>query len=84
MVQYNIYKIVMLYLLKVYPTLCRSAENLGTLLTIFGTFSQNRQKSIEIDEKTTILFTVTRIISASHTGVTSNNLVYVQNQFYWL
>ena len=44
--------------------------------------AENRQKSTYKDEKTSILFTITRNISASHKpGVTSYNLVYVQNQF---
>ena len=55
--------------------------------------AENRQKSTYKDEKTSILFTVTRnektsilftVTQLRIPGVTSYNLMYVQNQFYWL
>ena len=52
-------------------------------------FSTLNRKSSEINlkrssSKTSILFTVTCNISTSHTGITSNNLGYVQSQICWL
>ena len=68
MVQYTIFKTVLLYLLKVYPSLGASARNLGTFLAIIGTFSRKSSEINIKNEKTSILFTVTRNISALHTG----------------
>ena len=67
MVQYIIFKTVLLYLLRVYLSLWTSARNLVLFLAIFGTF---RQKSSEINiirwENFNYL-TVTCNISASQT-----------------
>ena len=68
MVQYTIFKTVLLYLLKVYPSLGTSARNLGTLFSYFGMFSRKSSEINIKNEKTSILFTVTRNISALHTG----------------
>ena len=68
MVQYIIFKTVLLYLSKVYLPFWTSARNLDTLLAIFGTFSQKSSEITIKDEKTSIIFTVTRNISASYMG----------------
>ena len=48
MVHYTILKTMLLYLLKVYPSLCISARNEGIVLAFFGIFSR---KSTEINLK---------------------------------
>ena len=72
MVQYTIFKTVMLYLLNVYPSLCTSARNQGTFLVILGTLSRKSSDITLKDDKTSILFTSTCNISTLHTG---NNFV---------
>ena len=67
MVQYTILKTVFLYLLKVYPSLWKSARNLGTILAIFGTFRRNPSEVSVKRWENFNYFTVTCNISASHT-----------------
>ena len=61
-VQHNTLKTVLLYLLKVYPSLRTSARNQGTILA--SRSSEIDQK----DDKTSCLFPVTCNISTVHTG----------------
>ena len=58
MVQYTIFKTVLLYLLKVYPFLSTLEKDQVPFLAIFGTFKivRNHPKK---DDLTSILFTVT-------------------------
>ena len=85
MVHYTILKTMLLYLLKIYPSLCISAGNEGIVLAIFSTFSQNSSEINLKDDNTPMLFTVTcNIFQLCKPGITLFNLRYVQNQFYRL
>ena len=84
MVQYTIYKTVLLYLLKFIRLYEHQQETKVSFVAIFGTLAKNRQKIIYKDDKTSIIFTVTCNISTLHTWNNFVNLGCVQNQFYWL
>ena len=70
MVQYTIFKTVLLYLLKVYPSFC--TRNQGTICSYFRHFNRKSSEINLKDDKTSIIFTVVCNISPLQTG---NNLV---------
>ena len=85
MVQYTIFKTVLLYLLKVYPSLWTSARNQGTLFSYLRYFWRKIVRN-QPKKMTTIQFYLLLcvIFQLWIPGITSYNLDYLLNQFYWL